>query len=88
MTKFLVFTDLHSEIIDNYESRIYEIIGAAHSNKVDAIINIGDLGYHGNTGVSICPMESQPVNYKYFNEQQTSKYVAVSYTHLTLPTKA
>ena len=56
--RILVFTDLHSEIIDNAEERVNSIIDSAKANYVDLIINIGDFGYHGNTFESLCEEEN------------------------------
>ena len=72
--KLLVFTDLHSEIIDNAEERVDSIINAAKSNNVDLIINIGDFGYHATTSKTLCEIENQPVNYNIFYNEKTEKY--------------
>lgn len=73
--KLLVFTDLHSEIIDNPEERVDAIINAAKSNYVDLIINIGDFGYHSDTSKTLCEEKNQPVNYNIFFKQRTDKYM-------------
>ena len=73
--RILVFTDLHSEIIDNAEERVNSIIDSAKANYVDLIINIGDFGYHGNTSESLCEEENQPVNYNIFYSQKSNKYM-------------
>lgn len=74
MSRFLIFTDLHSEIIDNPESRIEALIGATQIYKPDFILNLGDFGYFSDTTMTLCPIEKQPVNYRYFNEQQSDEY--------------
>ncbi|QQD84474.1 metallophosphoesterase [Jeotgalicoccus sp. ATCC 8456] len=74
MTKFIVFSDLHSEIIDNYKERVANIIGESVISQPDFIINLGDMGYFGQTSNSLCKVENQPVNYNIFYEEDTLKY--------------
>ncbi|MDC6327203.1 metallophosphoesterase family protein [Staphylococcus auricularis] len=90
MTKFTIFTDLHSEIIDNSEKRIHEILQEATKQQAQVLINLGDFGYFAPTDDTKCISNNQPINYHLFYEEQTDKYLKkteklldlISYLHI------
>lgn len=45
MLRFLVFTDLHYDDVDDGDKRIRELLDKARNEKVDFIVSLGDLCY-------------------------------------------
>lgn len=72
--KVVIFSDLHSEIIDNAEERIEEIIRYIKEKQPNFIINLGDFGYFGNTDTSYCDLDKMPINLKILHEEKTDYY--------------
>ena len=74
MEKIILFTDLHSEIIDNPQARINQIKQAILKEQPDYIINLGDFGYFCSTGEVSHPGKTMPINYNILNDEKTTKY--------------
>lgn len=74
-TRIIVFSDLHTEIIDNAKERVDEIINYAQKSEANYIINMGDFGYWGDTSISNCRFEKMPINLKNSYSERTSKHL-------------